>query len=561
MGIAKRFAALPALPVASQVSEVMSEALTEEPQSIDLPMVDSPPPPQKRSSSTASDLTTPSRSNTSDVAFTNPQYLSLAHEFLDSRLRPFWSSVLPFRRVALSMYTIPLKAGEEPPTPDAELLRQEPLMRTTFTTNGQGHFAHHFVIPWQRICTHPQSVPMAFADDPANDRTDWGLVIHAELLSEEGPDRLIQASASSTPYEERVPRRVSSATSFFSSAEIPNQNDGDGNEEMGLMGLGLSRTAVTSDVVIGISRPGGIRVISDLDDTVKHSDILSGPREVFRNVFCRRLEDIAVPGMGELYQEMTREGMSSLHFVSNSPFELFPIVSEFFKLNRFPTYYSLKLKFYGGRSIVTSLFEPAGQRKRPSILEILDEFDDSTFILIGDSGEQDLELYTAIAHERPKQIAAIFIRDVTSGRVDELRKLTGEMGSMKLDSDSSASPSGANTPTTIRSTNTAADIDGTMAELQELSASEQKLLRRAAQWEERVQRAYEQVPDNVPLVFFKDADEIESLCCGLVREAARETAKATPGKGARPDGHQHTHGKALSIGSRSSGSSSSRSSG
>lgn len=547
MGIAKRFAALPALPVASQVSEVMSETLTEEPQSLDmdLPMINTPPKSNRRLSTGSDDTTMPSRSNTSEIAFTNPQYLSLAHEYLDARLRPFWSSVLPFRRVALSMYTIPLKAGEAPPTPDAQLLKQEPLMRTTFTTNGQGHFAHHFVIPWQRICTHPHSVPMAFADDPANDRTDWGLVIHAELLSEEGPDRLIQATSSDVPYEQRLPKRVSSATSFFSSAEPPNQNDGDGNEEMGLMALGLSRTAVVSNVVVGISRPGGIRVISDLDDTVKHSDILSGPREVFRNVFCRRLEDIAVPGMSDLYQQLTKEGMSSLHFVSNSPFELFPIVSDFFKLNRFPAYYSLKLKFYGGRSIVTSLFEPAGERKRPSILEILDEFDDSTFLLYGDSGEQDLELYCTIAHERPEQIAAIFIRDVTSGRVDELRRTLGipEGSTMSLDSELPSSPTsmtGANTPNSIKSTNPAEVLDSTMAELQELSASEQKLLRRAAQWEERVQRAYDQMPSHIPLVFFKDAEEIESLSCGLVREAARESAKVTPGKGARAKS-THTH--------------------
>lgn len=547
MGIAKRFAALPSLPVESQMSQVMDETLTDEPAPMDFPAADKPPSATRSGAASpeatakATDSASPSRSNTSEVAFENPEFLSLAHQYLDSRLRPFWSSVVPFRRVALSMYTIPLplKSGEEPPKPDAELFRQEPLMRTTFTTNGQGHFSHHFVIPWQRICTHPPSVPMAFADDPANDRTDWGLVIHAELLSEEGPDRLIQATYLEEPYEQRMPRRVSSATSFFSSAEPPNQNDGDGEQEMGLMGLGIGRAAVTSNVTIGVSRPGGIRIISDLDDTVKHSDILSGPREVFRNVFCRRLEDIAVSGMSELYQRLTKEGLSSLHFVSNSPFELFPIISDFFKLHRFPTYYSLKLKFYGGRSIITSLFEPAGQRKRPSILEILDEFDDSTFIMVGDSGEQDLELYTAIAHERPTQIAAIFIRDVTSGRVDELRHLASEpfkldkdIKNMKLDS----LPSGASTPT--KPTPTMSDID-TMAELQELSASEHKLLRLAANWEYRVQKAYELVPESIPLVFFKEAEEIESLATGIVREAAKEAAQP-PSSKTRPE---HVHKK------------------
>jgi hypothetical protein len=51
------------------------------------------------------------------------------------------------------------------------------------------------------------------------------------------------------------------------------------------------------------------------DDTVKHTDILSGPREVFRNVFCRDLNDSCVEGMDELYAQLDREGLSGLHFV------------------------------------------------------------------------------------------------------------------------------------------------------------------------------------------------------------------------------------------------------
>lgn len=46
------------------------------------------------------------------------------------------------------------------------------------------------------------------------------------------------------------------------------------------------------------------------------------------------------------------------------------------------------------------------------MVDVLDGFPDSKFILIGDSGEQDLELYASIAMERPQQILAVFIRDV-----------------------------------------------------------------------------------------------------------------------------------------------------
>ena len=53
-------------------------------------------------------------------------------------------------------------------------------------------------------------------------------------------------------------------------------------------------------------------------------------------------------------------------------------------------------------------------RKRQGVIDILNNFPESQFILIGDSGEQDMELYTTVAMERPQQVLAIFIRDARS---------------------------------------------------------------------------------------------------------------------------------------------------
>jgi hypothetical protein len=57
--------------------------------------------------------------------------------------------------------------------------------------------------------------------------------------------------------------------------------------------------------------------------------------------------------------------------------------------------------------------ESAAERKRGNVVEVLDSFPESKFILVGDTGEQDLELYSALAQERPHQIIGIFLRDVT----------------------------------------------------------------------------------------------------------------------------------------------------
>lgn len=45
------------------------------------------------------------------------------------------------------------------------------------------------------------------------------------------------------------------------------------------------------------------------------------------------------------------------------------------------------------------------------MIDILNSFPESQFILVGDSGEQDMELYATVAMERPQQILAVFIRD------------------------------------------------------------------------------------------------------------------------------------------------------
>jgi hypothetical protein len=115
---------------------------------------------------------------------------------------------------------------------------------------------------------------------------------------------------------------------------------------------------------------------------------------------------------------------------SNGPFELIPVVNEFFEVSRLPpgncrlschnlTYTihigftgSVRLKSYAGRSLFNGLLSAPATRKRAGILDILDNFLDSRFILIGDTGEQDLELYAAIARERPQQISGVFVRDV-----------------------------------------------------------------------------------------------------------------------------------------------------
>jgi phosphatidate phosphatase APP1 len=103
---------------------------------------------------------------------------------------------------------------------------------------------------------------------------------------------------------------------------------------------------------------------------------------------------------------------------SNSPWELLPVILDFIRISCLPGG-SLRLKWYGSvRHFFTSgLLEPADVRKRAGVVEVLDAFLDAQFLLVGDSGEKDMELYAALAADRPFQILGVFIRDVSSSLI------------------------------------------------------------------------------------------------------------------------------------------------
>jgi hypothetical protein len=76
-----------------------------------------------------------------------------------------------------------------------------------------------------------------------------------------------------------------------------------------------------------------------------------------------------------------------------------------------PSLGSIRLRSYAGRSIFNGLLSAPATRKRDGILNVLNAFTESRFILVGDTGEQDLELYSTIASERPEQVLGVFVRD------------------------------------------------------------------------------------------------------------------------------------------------------
>lgn len=108
----------------------------------------------------------------------------------------------------------------------------------------------------------------------------------------------------------------------------------------------------------------GISLISDIDDTVKHTAVMGGPRELFRNTFVRDLGALSVDGVREWYTRLTGMGVA-IHYVSNSPYQCWPIVSSFMEINGLPRGGSVHLKQYSG--MISGIWENAADKKRPGL--------------------------------------------------------------------------------------------------------------------------------------------------------------------------------------------------
>jgi phosphatidate phosphatase APP1 len=116
--------------------------------------------------------------------------------------------------------------------------------------------------------------------------------------------------------------------------------------------------------------------------------------------------------MPAAYAAWAREGATTFHYVSSSPWQLYVPLSTFASSVGFPDgAYHLKAFRLAGTSLL-NLFTSSLEIKLPAIRRILDRFPDHTFLLVGDSGEKDPEIYGLLAREHPGRVRHVFIRRV-----------------------------------------------------------------------------------------------------------------------------------------------------
>ncbi len=188
-------------------------------------------------------------------------------------------------------------------------------------------------------------------------------------------------------------------------------------------------------------------VISDIDDTIMQTGVANKLKMLWRLFVEDAQSRVAFPGVGALYRGLhagaSGNQQNPMLYVSRAPWGIYEVLEEFFDLHGIPIGPILFLREWGV-SWTSPLPRKAEDHKRELINNMLSLYSGLPFILIGDSGQHDPEIYRQVVEEHPGRVLAVYIRNVSRNprrirEIEDLAKVVAGAGSsLMLASDSIA---------------------------------------------------------------------------------------------------------------------------
>jgi phosphatidate phosphatase APP1 len=158
-------------------------------------------------------------------------------------------------------------------------------------------------------------------------------------------------------------------------------------------------------------------VISDIDDTVVTSNVTSKVKMIMTVALTNARTRKPFKGVAAFYRAL-HAGVNPVFYVSKSPWNLYAPIVEYLALQGLPPG-PVMLRDFGFRS--------PKNHKSTEIENILNTYPALKFVLSGDSGEQDPEIYADIVRRFPDRVRAIYIRSVNRKRIAEIQELAIEV--------------------------------------------------------------------------------------------------------------------------------------
>ncbi len=237
-------------------------------------------------------------------------------------------------------------------------------------------------------------------------------------------------------FEGASQRLTSDGEGFFSVwLDLPERRSRDQGWHDGsveLLPTAPDSSSVTAAAHVLIPHPkAAYGVISDLDDTVIQSRVTNFLQAARTVMFGNALTRLPFEGVAEFYHALNRgrdnEAENPLFYVSSSPWNLYDVIEDFLAVQGIPHGPLLLRDWdFSPRALASHRHHA---HKGEAIREIMGTYPSLPFILIGDSGQQDPEIYHQVVHDFPDRIIAVYVRDVvrTAEREQAIAALAHEV--------------------------------------------------------------------------------------------------------------------------------------
>jgi phosphatidate phosphatase APP1 len=216
---------------------------------------------------------------------------------------------------------------------------------------------------------------------------------------------------------------------------------------VGPFGAGQHALGATAQVLVPDLR-SGVGIISDIDDTILHTGLTETAGMLRTTLLHNASTRLPYPGVAAFYRALhAGDGSATrpIFFVSGSPWNLYDMIARFMELQDIPPG-PLFLKDWG---IDEHKFirESTHAYKLARIGLLLELYPQLDFVLIGDSGQSDPEVYADVIARHPDRVRAVYIRDVTTdgSRDAAVRRLLRTLDTHDVPSAFGASPLSAAT--------------------------------------------------------------------------------------------------------------------
>jgi len=175
-------------------------------------------------------------------------------------------------------------------------------------------------------------------------------------------------------------------------------------------------------------------MISDIDDTIMVSRVRSffKLRLLFNTIFVNPFRRKPIDHAAEAFHAMLTktDGQAPIIYLSNSPWNIYDYLEAFLVHNSFPVG-EIILRDIGTQLLRSRAIEQ--YNKYIEIEKLLQVFSETKFILIGDTGEKDFNIYLAILEKYPNRIKQILLHNVGNRKkLEEIRVFKEEDPAAKI---------------------------------------------------------------------------------------------------------------------------------